>query len=208
MNDSAHPSAIIKIGGSLLDWPELPDRLKDFLTSELDGLNRIVFIAGGGRIVDVIRDLDHVHRFGEAGAHALAIDALDLTARILGRLLHETRVIIDDDEIRACWDAGLIPILAPGHVLRRFASCADADLPSTWDVTSDSIAAWIAVQLRADRLILLKSTELPVGLSRSRAAAAGLVDAWFAPLAHPLTRVAYRNLRDHAGGLIELPDQE
>ena len=33
------------------------------------------------------------------------------------------------------------------------------ELPASWQVTSDSIAAWVAAQLRADRLVLVKEVE-------------------------------------------------
>jgi aspartokinase-like uncharacterized kinase len=208
MIDPAHPSAVVKVGGSLLDWPDLPGRLAEFLASGLGHSNRLVLIAGGGRMVDAVRDLDRVHRLGDAEAHWLAIDALDLTARVLGRLLPGARVIADDDGVRACWEAGLTPVLAPGLVLRKPGPGRGAPLPATWDATSDSIAAWIAARLGADRLVLLKSRHLTRGVSRSRAAAEGLVDPLFAAVARPLGRVDYRNLRDPGGGLIELPGQD
>lgn len=207
MAESALPSAVVKVGGSLLDWPELSGRLTAFLTSELDRSNRVVLIAGGGRIVDEIRRLDQVHRFGEVESHWLAIDALALTSRILGRLLPDARVIDDDAEIRTCWDEGAWPILSPGRTLRKLDSCSGSGLPATWDVTSDSIAAWIAEHLAADRLILIKSRRIPPGSSRTQAVAAGFVDPIFTAAARSLGRVDYRNLRDDDGGLIELPDE-
>jgi hypothetical protein len=44
-----------------------------------------------------------------------------------------------------------VAVLAPYRWLRE----ADP-LPHTWDVTSDSIAAWIAGQVGAQRLVLVK----------------------------------------------------
>jgi aspartokinase-like uncharacterized kinase len=42
-------------------------------------------------------------------------------------------------------------------VLAPYAWLRDADpLPHSWDVTSDSIAAWVAGQVGASRLVLLK----------------------------------------------------
>jgi len=59
-----------------------------------------------------------------------------------------------------------VPVLRPSRWLR------DADpLPHSWDVTSDSIAAWIAGQVGARQLILVK----PAGVDRTERA----VDAYF-----------------------------
>jgi hypothetical protein len=64
-----------------------------------------------------------------------------------------------------------VAVLAPSRWLR------DTDpLPHAWDVTSDSIAAWVAGQLGARHLVLVK----PPG-----AAGAGVVDAYFSRALSP-----------------------
>lgn len=201
-------STVVKVGGSLLDWPELPVRLSDFINTELGGSNRRVLIAGGGRTVDVVRDLDRIHRFGEVGAHLLALDALDLTARILARLLPEGRVVVAVEEIQACWNAGVAPILSTGRVIQRLEPGSAEPLPATWEATSDSIAAWLAARFQADRLVLLKSIDAPPGTSRAGASKVGFVDPLFATAARSLKRVEYRNLRDRAGRLVELLSED
>ena len=55
-----------------------------------------------------------------------------------------------------------------------------ADVPASWDVTSDSLAAWLAGQLGARRLVLMKQVVLsrdPV--SADDLAARGIVDKAF-----------------------------
>ena len=47
--------------------------------------------------------------------------------------------------------AGFVPVLAPSRWLREA-----GPLPHTWDVTSDSIAAWVAGAVGARRLVLIK----------------------------------------------------
>src|SRR5437868_8610811 len=56
-------------------------------------------------------------------------------------------------------------------------------LPHSWDVTSDSIAAHVAIEVNANRLILLKSIDMPNGVSWSDAAANGWVDLYFPTIA-------------------------
>ena len=69
-------------------------------------------------------------------------------------------------------------------------------LPHTWAVTTDSIAARAAVVFRAERLVLLKSVDVPPGVSWEVAAANGWVDAHFphvaATLACPVEVVNFR----------------
>ena len=38
---------------------------------------------------------------------------------------------------------------------------ADASIPQTWDVTSDSLSAWLARELGAASLVLVKSVPVP-----------------------------------------------
>jgi dihydroneopterin aldolase len=58
------------------------------------------------------------------------------------------------EEVAPALAAGLLPVLAPTAWLRL----ADPpSLPHSWDVTSDSVAAWVAGQLGARRLVLAKA---------------------------------------------------
>jgi hypothetical protein len=59
-------------------------------------------------------------------------------------------------------------------------------LPHSWSVTTDSIAARVAVVYRAERLVLLKSVDVPAGTSWPEAAASGWVDAHFPQIAPTL----------------------
>ena len=82
--------AVIKVGGSLLDWPELPGRLiglSRHAASSQTTVNDAVLIAGGGAAADWIRCLDQIHGLGDVAADRLAVHALDLTAAILAELL-------------------------------------------------------------------------------------------------------------------------
>jgi hypothetical protein len=67
-------------------------------------------------------------------------------------------------------------------------------LPASWDVTSDSIAAWLASRLNADELVLLKSIDLPpAGIAA--AVRSGAVDRYLANLLGASTKLTWVNLR-------------
>ncbi len=76
---------VVKVGGSLLDWPDLPDRLGRFLDRRREAGQRLVVVTGGGPAADWIRDVDRVFAIGDRAAHDLAIRSMDLTARFSRR---------------------------------------------------------------------------------------------------------------------------
>lgn len=170
-------SIVVKVGGSLLDWPQLPTRLGEFLDSALAD-RRVVLITGGGAFADVVRGLDQVHGLGERISHALAIRAMDLTARLLEGLTTGTCVVEDLADLDRAWARGLRPILAPSRYLETVDETGDDPLPISWETTSDSIAARIADRIGSTRLILLKSARVEAA-TRREAAERGLVDPSF-----------------------------
>jgi aspartokinase-like uncharacterized kinase len=194
---------VIKVGGSLLDWDELPGRLSGFLDADLEGepplRGRCVLIAGGGGAAELVRSMDRIHGLGELRSHELAIQAMDLTAAILSALLPDSRVASSREEVVEARRGGRIPVLAPRGFLGTEAGGGTLPpLPPSWDVTSDSIAAWIGRAVGADRLILLKSAPI-VGIATiSGAARSGLVDPFFPIAATGLGRVGVVCLRASA----------
>jgi arsenate reductase len=74
-------------------------------------------------------------------------------------------VVYERSGIDRAIDAGDVPVLAPHKWLRQH-----DPVPHTWSVTSDSIAAWVAGEVGASRLVLIKAP----------GAAGELVDEYFA----------------------------
>ena len=54
-----------------------------------------------------------------------------------------------------------IPMLVPSLILDELEAKQACPCPPSWDVSSDTLAAWIASQLKARSLVLLKSASLP-----------------------------------------------
>ncbi|MBC8354102.1 MAG: uridylate kinase [Planctomycetes bacterium] len=179
---------VAKVGGSLFDLADLPVKLRCWIDSQ-PGVN--VLVAGGGRFGDSVRQADDTFALGDATAHRLALDAMCLSAELLAVLLPEMTLLHSLHEVGEKLSNGESVVFNPREAMES-PSC---QLPHSWDVTSDSIAAYIASELRAQELVLLKSTLLPVNTNRSQAAEAGLVDAHFPQAAPAAQSVRWVNLR-------------
>lgn len=180
---------VYKVGGSLFDWPELFSRLAELLRGER---RRPLLIAGGGGAADIVRGWDRVHRLGEERSHRLAIKSLGLGETLLADGVDETTVVGDRGEAGEAWRTGRTPVLCVDRFLADEEATGSETLPHTWDVTSDSIAAWVATRWPAE-LTLLKSTT-------PGAAGEGFVDPYFGQAARRVRRVRWVNLRTGEGG--------
>ncbi len=192
--------AVLKLGGSLLDLAELPDRLRA-VVAMLAG-DRPLLVCGGGVAADVVRQWHATHCLNEEQSHWLAMDSIRLNQRLLLTLMPELELVSNRAAAESVWRRGRVPLLD----LMSFVSIEEAapdvttPLPRSWDVTSDSLAGWAAIRWPASRLILLKSAELPIaecGLSFQAAADLGLVDAYFPTLAVDLPTTFWCDLRNN-----------
>ena len=155
---------VIKVGGGLLEHVEHLDRVLTAI-AEVARHRRVVVVPGGGPFADAVRDADGRLGLGDDAAHWMAILGMDQYAHLLAARLPRAVVVCSRGEIDAALHSRHLPVLAPS----RWLSSVDP-LPHSWDVTSDSIAAWVAGELGAARLLLVK----PPG-----ARGAHLVDAYF-----------------------------
>lgn len=185
---------VVKVGGSLLDDPQLPEKLKQWLARDVGG--RQLLLAGGGATVDAIRALDRVHQLGDAVSHRLAIHALSLTAaflhELLGRaLLAEVPLLTRWESVRQCQSQceAACAILDAGQLYAEELETGLSiqhgltSLPESWEVTSDSIAAQFALALDAAEVVLVKSADPPQPVTLQNLAEHGFVDAYFSQLA-------------------------
>lgn len=162
---------VVKVGGGVLADAAGLDAVLATL-GELARSCRLVIVPGGGAFADAVRAVDRQVGLSETTAHWMAIAAMDQYAQVIAEHLDRTSLIEDPRGIGAAIAGGRVPVLRPSRWLRE-----TDPLPHSWDVTSDSIAAWIAGQVGARQLILVK----PAGVDRRE----GAVDAYFA---HALPR--------------------
>lgn len=161
---------VIKIGGSLSHLPGALTAVGRALAATATR-GRIVVIPGGGPFADAVRTFDAAHALSPSAAHWMAILGMDQYAFALADKTPGSRVVEDSAGITTAHAAHLIPILAPSRWLR-----AADELPHRWEVTSDSLAAYIAMLLGAEDFVLVKpvdSGEALVDPYFSRALAVG-----------------------------------
>jgi aspartokinase-like uncharacterized kinase len=185
------PAAVIKVGGSLFDLPDLAPRLPNWLQN-LPA--EVLLVPGGGPAADVVRHYDRLHRLGEERAHWLALSALTLNARFLACLLQGGVVVADPQACEAMWQDARIPVL-DAYGFAQADEGQAGSLPHSWAVTSDSLAARVARVSRAGELILLKSVSLPAGIDWAEAGKHGLVDEYFAQAVGDRLPVRFLNFR-------------
>jgi aspartokinase-like uncharacterized kinase len=126
---------VIKIGGSLFDV------VPDIISILLESGRSLLIVPGGGFFAEIVRSLN---LDGET-AHWMAIAAMDQ----MGWYIASHGVPPVD---RISVPAGP-SILLPYREMRRY-----DPLPHTWDITADTIAAWVAGQAGCN-LVLLKSVD-------------------------------------------------
>lgn len=132
---------VIKIGGSLFPKSAIA------LIKELKGTNTLLII-GGGEFANLIRKYDDEIRFSEDVTHETAINSMDILAKLLNDKFDYTELATTITEAKQISKQGKIPILLCSQILK------DNDpFKHSWDVTSDSISAYISHLLNAKLLI-------------------------------------------------------
>lgn len=162
---------VVKLGGSLIGSSALKgwlDRLVQF------GDGKVVIVPGGGLFADAVREVQSKTGLNDETAHQMALVAMDQHATLMTGLNPKLALASSELEIAECgWQHRAI-VWKPSHMV-----LADECLPRTWDLTSDSLAAWLATKLNAEHLLVVKSVTSPAGLGVADFVANGTLDACF-----------------------------
>lgn len=182
---------LIKLGGSLLSLPCLAGRIEQLIKSISD--DRVALLVGGAEPADAVRRWDEVFQLNPTASHQLAIEAMSLTSSLVEKLITGTQRCRTRAEVEATWSVGRVAILDAQSLLAEFESEGCGPLPAGWNVTSDSIAAWLTIQWPFDRVIFAKSVDVPNDLATTDA-----LDAYMPNLLPSLPEVWWCNLRADA----------
>ncbi len=167
--DGARPLLVAKIGGSLHASPDLTR----WIAALRRWPHRLTLVAGGGPFADAVRAAQSRLGFDDRTAHVMAVLAMEQYALALSQL-HGLDLAATPQEIEtlhargrpALWRASPMVTAAP-------------DIAPGWDVTSDSLAAWLARRSGAQALLMIKSVDVGADRALQSLVSAGVVDPAF-----------------------------
>lgn len=211
MSATCGSPSVVKLGGSLLSLPDVGDRLVSFV--EQNQIINPVVVVGGGDAADLVRVWAERFSLSNKEGHDLALQAMTLNAQLLSRL-NVRFTLIDTPPSRdaPCQQPQISVLECQGAAERLETNLPrKLHLPKSWDVTSDSIAAWFATLWKAKILYLLKSADMPGELRTRHLKSGGLpghradvlrsltdrgfVDRAFAQFSATVPSIAWYNLR-------------
>jgi aspartokinase-like uncharacterized kinase len=167
---------VVKLGGSLQSDPPLLRRWLELLGTL--GRGRVVIVPGGGPFVDQVRASQAGWSFDDLCAHNMAILGMGQSALLMRSLYPSLQMAGRDADIRRALRAGKTALWMPLELLRE-----QPDELTSWDVTSDSLALWLAMRLNAEKLIIVKSCDVDETAGIATLADNGVIDGRFAVLA-------------------------
>jgi aspartokinase-like uncharacterized kinase len=118
---------------------------------ELAARHPLIVVPGGAGFADAVRAADRRFGLPAATAHRMAVLGMEQFGWLLAELIPRAARCADLAQARERADGRAAVLLPAGLPLDG--------LPATWDVTSDSIAAWVAGRVDAARLVLVKEVD-------------------------------------------------
>jgi aspartokinase-like uncharacterized kinase len=145
--------AVIKIGGSLAEDPE---RLRALCTklSEFAKKYAIIVVPGGGRFADVVRDFDQRFTLSSGISHRMAILGIDQFGLLLSQIIPNSCATYLLSDVKQFSEIKIVPIFLPSRLMFQ-----EDPLENSWNVTSDSIAAYVASRLHAAKVLLVTDVD-------------------------------------------------
>jgi len=163
---------VIKLGGSLAQSGVLINCLNK-IQERYQG-RAVIIVPGGGAFADQVRLAQQQWQFDDVTAHHMAILAMQQMALMFKGLVPQWPIVSSLSELQQAIPLNKTFIWSPNS-----AELDQAAIPATWDITSDSLAAWLAKQLSATELILVKSAVIDPKTSLEQLIAQHIIDQGF-----------------------------
>ena len=133
---------VVKVGGSL--FPDYAIKL----VNELKSTDSLI-ILGGGEFANLIRKYDSQQNFSPEVTHYTAIDCMDIISKLVCDKVGSAKLAYSLKEAEQISADGFTPIFIVSDFLKK-----EDPFECSWDVTSDSIAAYVAHILNANLFIV------------------------------------------------------
>ena len=146
-------ATVIKVGGSLALNPQKL-RILCRKLNDISKKQRLVIVPGGGEFADTVRNLDKRFDLSSKVSHQMAILAMDQYGYLMADLIGNYYLVDRLENIQNALNSGKLVIFLPSS----YFACVDP-LQNSWDITSDSIAVYIAGQLGACRIVLITDVD-------------------------------------------------
>jgi 5-(aminomethyl)-3-furanmethanol phosphate kinase len=163
---------VVKLGGSLLKADTLVNCLNKLEQNYAD--NSVVIVPGGGAFADQVRVAQQRWQFDDIIAHRMAILAMQQMALLIKGLKSNYSITHSITDILKLVSQQKVVIWSPDIV-----ELDNAAIKESWDITSDSLAAWLAGELSARELVLVKSTIIDKHLNLQQLTDLGIIDQGF-----------------------------
>ncbi len=134
----------------------------------------LILVPGGGAFADCVRAAQGAMGFNDTAAHRMALNAMGQFGIALAAYSDAFKLAASRDELDSALSVGAIPVWLPEKMV-----LGASDVPACWEVTSDSLAAWLAWTYGARRLLLIKASDLAAPGSVRDHAADKIVDPLF-----------------------------
>lgn len=183
---------VVKIGGSLLGRDDLARWLR-VLTEH--GKGKLVIVPGGGAFADTVREQQRQLGFSDPCAHRMALKAMEQYGLLLMDLSPELVPGASEEELHHQAKAGKVPVWFPYDMVTQ-----SSEITSGWDITSDSLAAWLAGHLAVQHLALVKRMDPPgKPVPVEEVSLKGVVDVTFARFMKPAIATWWLHATHHQG---------
>jgi 5-(aminomethyl)-3-furanmethanol phosphate kinase len=173
MANNSRDLTIVKLGGS----HALEPHLQAWLTALAQCGGRVIIVPGGGPFADQVRRAQAAMGFDDRAAHHMALLAMEQFGAAICNLEPALVSAASLHDLRRALRSGRTPV----WMASKMTLAAPDEAPSSWKVTSDSLAAWLARRVGAGRVALIKHGA-PFGdpPDIEDLAARGIVDPLFA----------------------------
>ena len=138
---------VVKLGGSLLETGKLFDCLKHIISQN----QKTVVVCGGGVFADAVRNAQKKWQFKDVAAHEMALLAMQQNALMCQSLQPEFVLFSKTQDFQnqhfSIWSPDIAELNAN-------------NIAPSWEITSDSLSAWLAKKLQAQKLVVVKPEKI------------------------------------------------